>query len=42
MKVQRHVMYDAIGTIGTWQAFFDKTFGDGIRLVAFNPVNPLK
>ncbi len=40
--VQVHVMYDAIGTIGTPQAFFDKMRDAGIRLVAFNPVNPLK
>ena len=40
--VQVHVIYDAVGTIGTPQAFFDKMRDAGIRLVAFNPVNPLK
>ena len=40
--VQVHVIYDAVGTIGTPQAFFDKMRDAGIHLVAFNPVNPLK
>ncbi len=40
--VRVHVMYDAVGTIGTPQAFFDKMRDAGISLVAFNPVNPLK
>jgi len=40
--VQVHVIYDAIGTIGTPQAFFDRMRDAGIRMVAFNPVNPLK
>lgn len=40
--VQVHVIYDAVGTIGTPQAFFDKMRDVGIHLVAFNPVNPLK
>jgi cardiolipin synthase len=40
--IQVHVIYDAIGTIGTPQAFFDRMRDAGIRLVAFNPVNPLK
>jgi cardiolipin synthase len=37
-----NVIYDSVGTIGTPQAFFDKMRDAGIRLVAFNPVNPLK
>jgi len=40
--VQVHIIYDAVGTIGTPQAFFDKMRDAGIHLVAFNPVNPLK
>ena len=40
--VQVHIIYDAVGTIGTPQAFFDKMRDAGILLVAFNPVNPLK
>lgn len=40
--VQVHVMYDSVGTIGTPQAFFDNMRAAGIRLVAFNPINPLK
>lgn len=40
--VQVHVIYDAIGTINTPQAFFDKMRDAGIQLLAFNPVNPLK
>lgn len=40
--VQVHIIYDAIGTIGTPQAFFDRMREAGIHLVAFNPVNPLK
>jgi len=40
--VQVNVIYDSVGTIGTPQAFFDKMSDAGIRLLAFNPVNPLK
>ncbi|MES2583096.1 MAG: cardiolipin synthase [Pseudomonadota bacterium] len=40
--VQVHIIYDAVGTMGTPQAFFDSMREAGIRLVAFNPVNPLK
>ncbi len=40
--VQVHVIYDAVGTIGTPQAFFDKMRAAGIHLLAFNPVNPLR
>jgi cardiolipin synthase len=36
------VIYDSVGTIGTPQAFFDKMRDAGIKLLAFNPVNPLK
>lgn len=40
--IQVHIIYDAVGTMGTPQAFFDKMRNAGIRLVAFNPINPLK
>lgn len=40
--VQVNVIYDSVGTIGTPQAFFDRMHAAGIRLLAFNPVNPLK
>ncbi len=40
--VQVNVIYDSVGTIGTPQAFFDKMRAAGIRLLAFNPVNPLR
>ena len=37
-----NVMYDSVGTIGTPQEFFDRMRQGGIKLVAFNPVNPAK
>ena len=40
--VQVHIIYDAVGTYGTPQTFFDSMRDAGIRLVAFNPINPLK
>ncbi len=40
--VQVNIIYDSIGTIGTPQEFFDKMRDAGIRLLAFNPVNPLR
>lgn len=40
--VQVNIIYDSIGTIGTPQAFFDRMRDAGIKLVAFNPVNPLQ
>jgi cardiolipin synthase len=36
--VQVHVIYDAVGTIATPQAFFDKMRDAGIHLLAFNPL----
>ena len=35
-----NVLYDAVGTFGTPQAFFDRMKAAGVTLVAFNPVNP--
>lgn len=40
--VQVNVIYDSVGTIGTPQAFFERMREAGIRLLAFNPVNPAK
>jgi cardiolipin synthase len=40
--VQVNIIYDAVGTLGTPQAFFDSMRDAGIQLLAFNPVNPLK
>jgi cardiolipin synthase len=40
--VQVHIIYDAVGTLGTPQLFFDRMREAGIHLLAFNPVNPLK
>jgi cardiolipin synthase len=37
-----NVMYDAVGTLGTPQEFFDRMKAAGIQMVAFNPVNPAK
>ncbi len=37
-----HIIYDSIGTIGTPAAFFETMRAAGIRMVEFNPVNPLK
>jgi cardiolipin synthase len=35
-----NVMYDAVGTLGTPQAFYDRMTAAGINMLAFNPVNP--
>lgn len=40
--VQVNIIYDSVGTLGTPQSFFDEMRDAGIRLLAFNPVNPLK
>ena len=40
--VQVNLIYDAVGTLTTPQAFFDRMRDAGIHLLAFNPVNPLK
>ena len=40
--VDVNILYDSVGTIGTPNAFFDRMKAAGIRLVAFNPVNPFK
>ncbi|MDB5796212.1 MAG: phospholipase family protein [Paucimonas sp.] len=40
--VQVNIIYDSIGTLGTPAAFFERMRKAGIKLVEFNPVNPLK
>ena len=40
--VQVNIIYDSVGTLGTPAAFFERMREAGIRLVEFNPVNPLK
>ena len=40
--VNVHVLYDAVGTVGTPEAFFQNMRDAGIQLQAFNPINPLK
>jgi cardiolipin synthase A/B len=35
-----NVMVDAVGTLGTPRAFYDKMKAEGINLIVFNPVNP--
>lgn len=37
-----NIIYDSVGTIGVPQKFFDRMRDGGIKLVAFNPVNPAK
>lgn len=39
--VQVNVIYDSVGGISTPQAFFDRLTAGGIRVLEFNPVNPL-
>jgi cardiolipin synthase len=38
--VQVFVMYDAIGSLGTQQNFFDELRQAGVAVCAFNPINP--
>jgi cardiolipin synthase len=40
--VEISVIYDAVGSIGTPSDFFSRLQAAGIRVVQFNPVNPLK
>ena len=39
--VQVNLIRDSVGTIGTPQASFQQLTGNGIKVVEFNPVNPL-
>lgn len=36
------VLYDAVGSFGTSQAFFDNLRARGVSVCAFNPVNPVR
>ena len=40
--VQVNILYDSIGSLQTSKAFFDRMRAAGIKLIEFNPVNPLK
>ena len=37
-----NIIYDSVGTLGVPQEFFERMRAAGIRLLAFNPVNPAK
>src|SRR5688572_5276528 len=39
--VQVHLIHDSVGTIGTPKAFFQQLADSGIKVLEFNPVNPL-
>jgi cardiolipin synthase len=40
--VQVNLIYDAVGTVGTPEAFFERMRTAGIRLCKFNPLTPFK
>lgn len=40
--VQVNIIYDSVGSLKTPQSFFDRLTAAGIRVLEFNPVNPLK
>ncbi len=40
--VQVNILYDSIGSLQTPKVFFDRMRAAGIKLIEFNPVNPLK
>lgn len=39
--VQVNLMYDSVGSINTPKAFFQRLADSGVRVLEFNPVNPL-
>ncbi len=39
--VQVHLIRDSVGTIGTPAAFFERLSASGIKVLEFNPLNPL-
>jgi cardiolipin synthase len=39
--VQVHIIYDSFGSINTPDSFFQRLRDGGIRVVGFNPINPL-
>lgn len=40
--VEVAILYDAVGSLGTQDAYFERMRQGGIAVCAFNPVNPLK
>jgi cardiolipin synthase len=40
--VQVHVIVDAVGTLRTPRAFFDRMREAGVEVLVFNPINPLR
>jgi cardiolipin synthase len=40
--VRVNLLYDSVGGLRTPQAFFDRLKDDGVSVIEFNPVNPLK
>ncbi len=40
--VQVHLIRDSVGTLGTPAAFFERLQASGIRVLEFNPLNPLQ
>jgi cardiolipin synthase len=40
--VEVRVIYDAVGSLGTPAAFFDRLRSAGVKLVQYNPINPLQ
>lgn len=37
-----HIIYDGFGSIGTPSSFFDRLRASGIKIVEYNPIDPLK
>ena len=42
LGVQVNLIYDSVGSLSTPRAFFDKLKDAGVKVVEFNPVNPLQ
>ena len=40
--VQVRIIYDAVGSLGTPAAFFDQLRAAGVKLLHYNPLNPLR
>ncbi|HEY1892481.1 MAG TPA: phospholipase D-like domain-containing protein [Steroidobacteraceae bacterium] len=40
--VHVRIIYDAVGSLGTPAAFYDKLRAGGVQLLQYNPINPLK
>lgn len=40
--IQVNIIYDSVGSLRTPQSFFERLRAAGIRVLEFNPVNPLK